>query len=140
MFKLLGHPLISRNDLVERIADLAFQAGVLGRQAGRKITRPHRLQGMQEFVQTETVAIQPVAAGFPIVSGGGGVNVRGNVGGTCVDEFHFRCPLDQLPQAPEADIVQRALPPDRGALCETIAQKLESGAEARPYVYKYNFP
>ena len=61
MFELPGHALVVADDLVERVGDLAEEAGLVPRHAHRKIARLHRLQRVQQFMQFRGVTIQPVA-------------------------------------------------------------------------------
>jgi hypothetical protein len=41
--ELLGHLLVRRDDLVERVGDFSGKAGVIARQAHREIADAHRL-------------------------------------------------------------------------------------------------
>src|ERR1700693_5179999 len=57
MFQLLRHPLVGGDNLVKGVGDLAGEPGPVHRQAHRKITEPHSLQGLEPFVLIEDFAI-----------------------------------------------------------------------------------
>ena len=48
---LAGHVLVQRDDLVEAIGDLAFQAGPVGRKSYGEVAVAHRLEPLQQHAQ-----------------------------------------------------------------------------------------
>jgi hypothetical protein len=47
LLELLRHPLVRRDDVIERVSDLASQANFVRRQPGGKISSTHGLQSLQ---------------------------------------------------------------------------------------------
>ena len=83
-FKLVRHAFVRGDDVVERVCDLAGNAGQVAAQPHREVAGAHRLQGDQQLVRLK-VDRDEVAIGLPrdIFRG-------------CVVQFHAR-PPDQHP-------------------------------------------
>jgi hypothetical protein len=57
-FQLLRHPLIGRDDLIERIGDLSLDPEMVASHSYRKVSASHRLQRLKQFLRRVRLAVR----------------------------------------------------------------------------------